>query len=184
MINIEKIWDEYKVPLKQYIKWRVANQWDAEDILQSVFYKICLNENKLKNPDKARSWIYQITRNSIIDYYRMKQDNLDISEVQEETLFKEIEEKTVNHEISMCLTEMVKSLPEKYKEAILLTEYQEMPQNVYGAAVGISNSGARSRVQRARVKLKDTLMDCCNLEFDSFGGIVNYEHKKDNCKFC
>lgn len=184
MINIEKIWDEYKAPLKQFICRRVSNQCDVEDLLQYVFYKICLNENMLKDSGKARSWIYQITRNTIIDYYRMKQDHLDISEVREEKLIQEIEGKSVNYEISQCLAAMVKNLPEKYKEAIVLTEYKEMSQKDYGEAIGISNSGARSRVQRARVKLKETLMDCCALEFDSYGDIVNYEHKKDNCKFC
>ena len=58
---------------------------------------------------------------------------------------------------------MINELPEPYRQALLLTEYQ-----------GLSLLGAKSRVQRAREKLRDLLPQCCHFEFDRRGGIVGY----------
>jgi len=50
--------------------------------------------------------------------------------------------------------------------------------------MGLSLSGAKSRVQRSREKLKQLLLGCCHLEFDRWGNVVDYKHKSNECKFC
>jgi RNA polymerase sigma-70 factor, ECF subfamily len=72
---------------------------------------------------------------------------------------------------------MVNELPEPYRQALLLTEYQGLNQKQMAERLGISVSGAKSRVQRAREKLRDMLLNCCHFEFDRRGRIVDYyEH--------
>jgi RNA polymerase sigma-70 factor (ECF subfamily) len=59
---------------------------------------------------------------------------------------------------------MVKSLPKQDRQALVLTEFQGLTQKEYGERLGLSFSGAKSRVQRAREKLKQMLLECCHVE--------------------
>ena len=66
----ERVWETFHVPLQQFIRRRVSDDDAAEDLLQDVFLKIHQHVDTLKDVKKLESWIYRLTRNAIIDYYR------------------------------------------------------------------------------------------------------------------
>ena len=180
---VENLWNDLSKPLKGFIKKHIHNNQDADDILQNVFYKIQTNIGSLKDTEKLHSWVYAIAKNAIMDFYRAhKYDEL-LDELPE-NLADYQEEINANEEIAECLKAMIQYLPEKYKSAIILTEFQNLTQKELSVKMGMSVSGAKSRVQRARVMLKEMLMGCCSFEFDHFGNIIDYQHKNKNCKFC
>jgi hypothetical protein len=76
--------------------------------------------------------------------------------------------------LALSLHELIDQLPEPYRQALILTEYQGLSQKQLAERIGISLSGAKSRVQRAREKLRDMLLRCCHFEFDRRGHIVDY----------
>lgn len=176
------IWEEFSEPLKSFIKKRVANEQDADDILQEVFLKIHSNIGSLIDDNKIHAWIYRITRNTITDYYRRKGNNIEITELSKASKSGVDEELSINTETVYCLKGMIDSLPEMYKQSILLTEFQNMTQKELSEAMGISISGAKSRVQRARKMIKKMLLGCCYFEFDRFGNIIDYKHKNSKKK--
>ena len=178
---VESIWEQFNKPLKSFIKSRVKNDQDIDDILQDVFYKIHSNINSIREDDKVHAWVYRITRNSIIDFYRAYKNEKRLIELSDD--ISEIAyESSANDEILECLKAMIQNLPEKYKQAIILTEYQNLTQKELGERMGLSISGAKSRVQRARTKLKDMLLCCCHFEFDRLGNVIEYNHKCSDCK--
>lgn len=181
---IDCIWEEFSIPLKRYIKNRVANEQDCDDILQEVFIKIYNNIDSLKNDSKIHAWIYKITRNTIIDFYKRSDKKLLNSELLENLRDYKEEEMSANTEIASCLKVMVNNLPDIYKEAIFLTEFQNLTQRELSEKTGITISGAKSRVQRARKMLKQMLLECCQLEMDRSGNIIDYKHKGNKCKKC
>lgn len=183
-INTNYIWEEFSEPLKRFIKQRIANEYDTEDVLHEVFIKIHNNIGSLMNDNEINAWIYRITRNTIIDYYRKKGKNLEVIELPEDLESDTHEKLLANAEIASCLKGMIDSLPEKYKQVILLTEFQEMTQKEVSEKLDISISGAKSRVQRARKMLKKRLLGCCHLEFDNRGNIIDYKHRKSECQYC
>ncbi len=172
------------MPLRNFIKRRVSNEQDTEDILQDVYLKIHSSIESLKDENRIHGWIYRITRNAINDYYR-KYGNAAVSGEFPEDMAAETDEDLIfNGEIAACLKSMINNLPEKYREAILLTEFHNLTQKELSERLGISISGAKSRVQRAREKLKEMLLNCCQLEFDRMGNIIDYKHKACDCKYC
>lgn len=176
--NIEKIWKEFHNKLEYFILQRVNDKDDAADILQEVFIKIYKNVNSLKENQKLTSWIYQITRNTIIDYYRTKKIN---DEYSDEFFENEQYEEEALKRLSPSLLEMIENLPPIYKEAITLTEFNGLKQRELAERLEISLTGAKSRVQRARQQLSEMLLDCCNFEFDSAGKMSNYSQKVNCC---
>ena len=179
-----QIWQDLSHRLSSFILRRVRNEDDAEDILQDVFWKIHDNIHTLKEGNKLEAWVYQITRNTIIDYYRRQgRAPLYVSEVPEHGP-EPIDAEGTLEEVAACLKPMIADLSEKYRQAILLTEYEGLTQKEMAQKLGLSLSGAKSRVHRARETLKRSLLACCHFEFDRQGRILDYELKEQTCRYC
>lgn len=177
--NTEQIWEEFSSTLRSFISLRVSNPSQIEDILQDVFVKIHSNIEFLKENTKIRSWVFQITRNTIIDYYRkqkIKLEDIDEIPIEDEVAINNINniiELELAHKVAAGLKEMIDNLPEKYSQALYLVEFQGLTQQELAKKLGISVSGAKSRVQRGRQLLKDSLMKCCHFELDRYGTIID-----------
>jgi RNA polymerase sigma-70 factor, ECF subfamily len=183
IMQSEKVWKSFSDPLKQFISKRVSNEFDTDDILQDVFIKIHLHINNLEDDQKIYSWIYQITRHTIIDFYRKRKRDSIFTQTtveQEDSIFPDSSD--AHEELSKCLKDMVNGLPVSYREAIEFTEFQGMTQKELGKQMGLSLSGAKSRVQRARGKLQVTLLTCCQIELDRRGTIIAYTPRNADCK--
>lgn len=181
---VSQIWNESRNRIKAFIAKRIKNESDVEDVLQDVFFKIHRKIPELKDPTKLYSWVFQTTRNAIIDYYREQKNAANYSEELPDDIAVEPTEKDVEEEVLSWLTPMVEELPVKYREALLLTDIQGLTQKELSEKLDISLSGAKSRVQRAREKLKEVLLDCCHLEFNRAGQIVEYQQRKQVCRVC
>ena len=180
VMTTERVWEEFHPKLKQFVLRRIPDEQSGEDILQDVFLKIHTRIDTLRNEEKLQSWIYQIARNAIADYYREHRATLELSEVP--ALLEEPgDNDDIVNELIPSIKAMVDSLPADYREALLLTEYQGLTQRELAEKLGLSLSGAKSRVQRAREKLKTMLLDCCHFEFDRRGKVIDYQPKCGCC---
>ena len=181
---VSQIWDESRSRLKNFIARRINNESDAEDVLQDVFFKIHQNVSELKEPDKLYSWVFQTTRNAITDYYREQRKTAGSFDDLSDEIAVETSEKDVEEEVLTWLEPIVRELPERYREALLLTDIKGLTQKELSEQLNISLSGAKSRVQRGREKLKEALLGCCQLEFNRAGQIVEYRPRRENCQAC
>ena len=180
--RVEKIWLEYHARLLGFIRSRVNNEAVAEDILQNVFVRIHTGIDRLKQENSLGSWLYQITRNTIIDYYRSHKS---MEELPESLVAPDLEStEKARQDIESCLEPMIQNLPDKYRQALVLSEIENLPQKAVAEIQGLSLSGAKSRIQRGRALLKEMMLDCCYFEFDQLGNLVDYEVKSDSCDRC
>ena len=172
------IWEEFHRELLGFIKTRVSDSDTAEDILQDVFIKIHSNIDTLKINSSLTGWVYQITRNTIIDFYRKKK--LDYSDKDfDKPLPLEMED--INGDFLSCVKPFISQLPKKYKDILTTVTYNNISQKEYAQAENISYSAAKSRIQRAKEKLKELFLACCSVQSDSYGNIVSYERVKCSC---
>jgi RNA polymerase sigma-70 factor, ECF subfamily len=178
-MNFEAIYEQFREPLKAFIAKRISNQANAEDMVHDVFIKIHDHIETLEEPDKLTAWIYQIARNSIIDSYRKNQQLVNSGELPEIEQHESIDGP---EDLSRMVQSMVEKLPSQDKEALLLSDFEGMKQAEIAQRLGISLSGAKSRVQRARKKLKELLLECCHFEFDRYGTVFDYHPR--NCTKC
>ena len=175
----EEIWKTYHSVLHGFIKSRVRDPSVADDILQDVFVKIHSGIDSLKDSTRIKGWIYQIARNAVIDHYRAHRES---EQLPDDLAAPEADgSERVRGEVENCVTQMVQTLPDSYREALTLSEIQGLAQKGVAEQLGISVSGAKSRVQRGRAMLKDMLLRCCHFEFDRRGGLVDYERKSPCC---
>lgn len=182
MFTTEDIWLSFGHDLRTFISQRVPDPGDAEDLLQESFVKIHRNLKGLQEDDKLASWIYQIARNIITDYYRRNGHQMESLDDRPEDDYslpapEAAEELTVEQELASCLRPMIENLPANYRQALWLTEFEGLSQVELAAQLGISVSGAKSRVQRGRAMLRQQLLDCCQFDFDRRGGIIGYRSR-------
>ncbi len=168
-------WEEFHGKLFGFINKRVKDKDTANDILQDVFVKIHLKLDTLTDEEKITSWVYQITRHSILDHFKKQKIQIDLPE----NLADNQGEKTFNDEVGNCLKTMIEDLPSDSKEAIIQTELGELSQKEYSEKLGISYSGTKSRVQRARQQLHQLFTECCTIESDKYGNIMEHVCHKD-----
>jgi RNA polymerase sigma-70 factor, ECF subfamily len=177
----EHVWETFHTPLQQFIRRRVSDDATAEDLLQDVFLNIHQHVDTLRDVKKLESWIYQITRNAIIDYYRSTRATTALESPEALQLPEELPDDDVITELLPSVRAMVLSLPAQDRQALILTEYQGMTQKELAERLGLSLSGAKSRVQRARAKLKQQLLACCHFELDRRGHVIDYQPR---CACC
>ncbi len=159
--------------LKRFVYNRVKNKADAEDIVQDVFLKVQTHRDQLREPGKVTSWIYQITRHSIADHFRGRRVMADwLPEVpdQEDYHF-------FNDCMGQCLTRLIATLPEPYREALILTEQRLVAQKELAHMLGLSYSGAKSRVQRARAMLRNKISSLYKITTDRYGNVIECEDR-------
>ena len=182
MNNIKSIWKDYHSALLGFIRSRVNEPDVADDILQDVFIKVHAKIDSLKDNKRLKPWIYQITRNAIVDYYRTRKPHVELPESLVAPEHDETE--VIRQEIESCIMPLIEGLPEHYRTAMILSEINGLSQKAVAEKLNLSLSGAKSRIQRGRYMLKNTLDKCCDFEIDHQGTVVDYQTKTQTNKNC
>lgn len=175
---IESIWNQYRSALLGFIKKRVDNAY-AEDILQNVFVKVISKIDSLDDSAKIESWLYQITRNAVVDFYRSRKTATPPDWYDEE----DIENPDIQ-ELCNCLVPLINTLPEKYRTVLLLSEVKRKPQQNVADSLSISLTAAKSRILRGRDMLKGVILGCCTITKDSTNSVISCEKKTNKCSEC
>lgn len=177
-IEIQSYYNQFSKVLMRFILGRIKDKDIADDILHDVFIKVHDNIHTLRDVNKIESWLFQITRNRINDYFKKSKK---VQTIIEEYTNEEKEENIVK-KLSSCVEAMINYLPEPYKEALILVHLNKVPQKQLAEELGISYSGAKSRVQRGKVMLREIFEQCCHFEFDRHGVPQDYYNKDVCCK--
>jgi RNA polymerase sigma-70 factor (ECF subfamily) len=147
-----------------------------------VFVKIASRSASLNDPGKLQGWIFLVARNAVIDHYRTRKVTVEVPETLPDDRGAEGAE---IEQLKAAFRRMIDALPEAYREAIRLTEFEGLTQKELANHLGISLSGAKSRVQRGREQLRQSLNDCCRFEFDRRGGVIDCTpRRREDCREC
>ena len=169
LMDIDGVWSENRDKLTFFVRSKVSNECDAKDLLQQVFLKAKTQSRSLRSRQKAVSWLYQITRNAVVDYYRGRGKSVELPEDLPEIR----KEKDAWGLISGCVRPFIEKLPPLYRDALLLSEIEGLDHKQVAKKLGISLAGAKARVQRGRLKLKKKFEDCCIFECGPRGAQVH-----------
>ena len=179
-METNKIYNEYSDSLKRFILSKVKNEEISNDILQEVFIKIHLKKDSIKNQSSIKSWSFTVANNTIVDYFNKKTIKTELLPDTQAT------EDVTNEEHSAidCLKPLINNLPKIYVEAMLLSEIQGLKQAEVAKKLGISLTGAKSRIQRGRELLKQGFINCCDYKLNESGHLTGEHKSKKDCKVC
>ncbi|MFC5051954.1 sigma-70 family RNA polymerase sigma factor [Rubritalea spongiae] len=176
-----------RLEIYSFVVSRVRDPHLAEDLTQDILIKALKNYSSLQDDRRGKAWLFQIARNTIADYYRGAQGSVtffDQGEMEESQMpmFQGGDGTSYFPEIlSSFLRDVIDNLPPIYRDALCYTHCEGHSQVELAKQMGISISGAKSRVQRARAAVRDAVERCCLLETDTYGGVVEVEPRPGYC---
>jgi RNA polymerase sigma-70 factor (ECF subfamily) len=182
----DAIWTHLSSDLRRFIRRRVSDDHVADDLLQETFVRVHRNIGTLKEEDRIAAWVFQIARNVIHDHHR-KATSAIVALADVDPVDGCDDQMTqLRCRGAGWLDEMIRSLPDGYRDAVQLAEIDGHSQQEVADRLGLSLSGAKSRIQRGRSMLKGVLDQCCRFEFDGRGNIIDYDPKPDRkvCRDC
>jgi RNA polymerase sigma-70 factor (ECF subfamily) len=181
----DSIWTRLSADLRQFICRRVSDDHVADDLLQETFVRVHRNLPSLQEADRLAAWVYQIARNVIHDHHRQATKTT-LALVDDPADEMDDHLSCLKSRSGEWLEELIRQLPDGYREAVQLSEIEGLPQQEVAERLGLSLSGAKSRIQRGRLMLKDELERCCRFEFDRRGNVMDYEPRPDRtvCRDC
>lgn len=185
-------WRPFVEGLRAFIAGRVPTS-DADDVFQDTLLQLHEAASSLRDADRAEAWVFSIARRAIADYYREEERRPvtatagaaeDVTEEPSDPQVAPYEgEHDVHEEVLSWLRPMAEELPEMYRRPLLMADFDGHTQQEVADALGLSLSGAKSRVQRARGKLGERLRRCCEVEFGPDGRAVAFRRRTD-CPDC
>ena len=180
-VSTERVWTLLSERLRGFIRQRVSDEQLVEDILQETVVRIHKKLGEFRDKRRLTSWVFQIARNLVIDHYRSK--SIVAASFVEYLESSNDADENLNELVAGWLPRMIEQLPENYRQAVELYELKGVPQQAIADQLGISLSGAKSRIQRGRQKLKALLLDCCSFEKDVRGNVVGFarNHPDSDC---
>ena len=192
--DAQEMWQHIHSGLRSFIVKRVANEAEADDIVQDVWLKMRRGLGGLKDQNRLISWIYQIARHAIIDHYRApdRRREMPAGLAADLEAYRSLPSRQtaaedsgqLRTELAGCLRPMIEQLSEDYRQAVTLVDLEGLTQLEAAAQLGLSLSGMKSRVQRGRRQLKAILETCCTIELDRRRGVAGYEVRDVGCDSC
>lgn len=144
--------------LKRFIASRVNSREVAEDLTNDVALKMYQHCQQIPKVTNLRSWLFTIARNAVIDYFRKAQREVELPESLE---ISDLAEETTDRSAEQCLQSLIRHLPQKYRKPLLMSDYRGMSQWAVAQKLGLSYTTAKTRISRARTRLKTLFRDRC-----------------------
>lgn len=160
-------WGEHRRELRAWLVRRLADPQTADDLLQDLFLKALARNRQFCEMADARAWLFAVARNALTDHLRPRKNLVDLPE----DLEAPIDEPAPVEALAACLPRALTELAPEDREALTLCDLEGMPQEAYARLKGLSLPGAKSRVQRARKRLREHILAACQVRMDETGRV-------------
>lgn len=178
-MTTQNVWKTYSEDLKRFIISKVHDTAIADDILQDTFIKIHTKLHTLKDHNKLKPWCFTIARNSILDYWKLTNQDFEIANFEAEVVPED-----EGHTEKDCLRGILQSLPKKYRDPLSLADIKGLKQQEVAEQLKQSLPTTKSQIQRARKLIAQGFMDCCGYVLNDDGKLVGELQDKEDCKVC
>jgi len=175
-IDVTAAWHELGDRLRVYVSRRVT-PGDADDVVQSVMVKLLERRGEI-DADSVRAWLFTVTRNAVAEYYRQRRPSIDLDSFGDvaETGDTDPADRTIGN-LSDCLDPMLRTLPGGDADLLRRIDLDGEAQTELAASLGVPLSTLKSRVQRARTKLRSAFDACCAIDLGRNGAPIAFERR-------
>ncbi len=173
-IDVAAAWNELGERLRVYVARRV-NPGDADDVVQSVMVKLLERRGGI-GPDSVRAWLFAVTRNAVTDYCRQHRPSVDLDTFGDvpDSNAADPADRTIG-ELTDCLEPMFSTLPSADADVLRRIDLHGEAQTTLAASLGGPLSTLKSRVQRARLKLRAAFDACCAIDLARDGAPIGFD---------
>lgn len=167
-------WTAHAPELRSWARKRLHNTAEADDLLQDIFLKSLRQGERFCSVQNARAWLFEVARNTLADHLRVSRETVELPE----DLAESVEEIDTVDGLSACLPRVLSELSPQDRDAITQCDLQGVSQADFAASHGLSLTAAKSRIQRARQRLKQQMSQACQVQLSDAGRVADFVPRK------
>ena len=167
----QRAWRLHKEEVRRFLAHRCGCTAEADDLLQEVFLRVVVQGAAFCRVENSRAWLLQVARNLLIDRLRLTKAQVPLPDDLSAEAPQEIEPVDL---LSHCLPRVLSELSPEDRAAIVSCDIEGMTQKTFAERQGLSLPAAKSRVLRARSRLRAQLSEACRLESDEQGKVCSF----------
>ena len=175
------VWPIFQERLGRYVATRVPSGL-RDDVVGEILLKLVQHRDELAAARDPFAWMTRVAANTVTDHHRRhaSERRAMTAYATDASLSDGIDERKLpdtagSNDLADCVLPFIEQLPTPYREALKLVEINGLRQKDAASECGLSVSGMKSRVQRARRKLKEAILRCCAIQLDRRGEVMAYE---------
>ncbi|WP_299395668.1 sigma-70 family RNA polymerase sigma factor [uncultured Gelidibacter sp.] len=173
------VWDLYADDVSHFILSKVKDDEVTDDLLQETFIKIHMKLDTLQDETKLKSWVFAVARHTMMDYFRNQNPNTVQTDVDLPS-----EHLATDHTKEDCLRGIIKSLPKKYRDPLVLADIQGLKQAQISERLNLPLPTVKSQIQRGRKLIAKGFVECCDFKINDDGYLVGELKEREHCKVC
>ena len=161
-------WREHEAELRHFLTGRASSPEAAEDLLQDVFLKAMAEGYDFCELTNARAWLFRVARNRLIDTQRTARTTVDLAKVDPGE--PQAPDNPIT-ELQSCIARNLPLLAREDREIIEACDLEGVPQKAYAGKQGLTLPATKARIQRARQRLREKLIEHCRVILDEQGRV-------------
>lgn len=169
-IPLEKLTQELSPALRRYLRRLVGDEAAADDLLQETLLRIGRGLSSFQGRSAVRTWVFAIATNVATDHLRRPEQRRRVVDIGEAGGVPDaapgVDERIVVDEMSACVRQVIDSLPDDHRAALVLHDLEGLTAAETAEACGCSLATAKIRIHRARERLKAALQRQCEFYAD------------------
>jgi len=160
--QIEQLYRDYYKKIYAFLYRMCRNVHTAEDLAQETFYQAYISIHRFKGESEVYTWLASIAKHIYLKYLRKNKMTLEETDL---TLIADTfcsyadqpDEQFERQAVIEAVRRVIKKLPQKYSEVVMLRVYSELSFSQISKALGISENSAKVIYCRAKTMLSEEL---------------------------
>jgi RNA polymerase sigma-70 factor (ECF subfamily) len=172
-------WAAHEGELRGYLRHQLADEHGAEDLLQEVFVKAMRQGEGFCSLNNPRAWLFQVARNALIDRARLAKAQVPLDEVADSMVAPAEETLAPVDALAGCVGRVLGELAAEDAAIVRACDLEGLTVREFAERHGLSLSAAKSRLLRARQRLRDRLTSACQVRFGDDGCVSGHVPRPD-----
>ena len=168
---LDTAWKQHAAELRSWLRGRMSQPQDVDDMMQDLYIKALRPGSRFCSVQNARAWLFEVSRNALADRLKLKREMVELPDDLHAAL---PEDASPVDNLTACLPRVLSELSPTDREAIVQCDLNGMSQADYAAQAGLHLSAAKSRLQRARRRLRVQMTVACQVKMDAGGQVEGF----------
>ncbi len=161
-------WHTFESEISRFLTRHLGDRTQAEDLLHDVFLKAMRQGQRFCTIENPRSWLFQVARTTLIDHTRLRKPFV---ELPDDLIADDKDERAPVDELDACLVRNLAEMLPEDRDIIECCDLKEQTVREFADNRGLSLAAAKSRLLRARKRLREALVHNCQVRFDDTGNV-------------
>ncbi len=171
---VSAAWNAHERELLGYLRHRLGDHAAADDVLQDVFVKAMRHGQGFCTLDDPRAWLFQVARNALVDRARTSHPTEPLPQGSAEPVAEPPAQLEPVDALTGCLERTLSELSADDSAIVRACDLQGQTLREFARANGLSLPAAKSRLLRARQRLRDRIATACQVRFETDGQVAGF----------